>query len=116
MCKNVYWHQESEHTFILPPQVPHQQGEVTVAGWEQSFHPAVLSLTIPCYKSVGFESRPFEHQGKGKLYPGLWAPDCTPLQHDDTQQVSVGRTLLVEEQVGLQDEPAPMVGGISLFL
>ncbi|TNN70056.1 hypothetical protein EYF80_019732 [Liparis tanakae] len=50
-----------------------------------------------------------------KLLPSLTSAvgPCTGKKklvvHDDTQQVSVGRTLLVEEQVGLQDEPAPMM-------
>lgn len=110
------WTAAPKPTFILPPQVPHQQGEVTVAGGDQSLHPALLSLAVPRCKPVGFESRPLEHQGEGKLYVGLRAPDRAPLQHDDPQQVTVPRTLLVEEQVGLQDEPAAAVGGVSLFL
>lgn len=113
MCIYVY---RCVTTFVLAPQIPQEEGQVTVAGRLQSFHPALPSRAVHCRQGVAPLSGSFEHQGEGELSVRLGAPYSTPLQHDDPQQVSVGRALLVEEQVGLQDEPAPLVRSVSLFL
>lgn len=87
-----------------------------MAGREQRLHPALLTLTVHRSKPVGLQLGSSEHEREGKLHVGLRACDGTALQDDDTQQVAVGGALLVEEQVGLEDEPASMVDAVSLFL
>lgn len=102
------------HTFVLAPQVPQQQGKVAMAGRDQRLHPALLALAVRCSKLVGLQ--PLEHEREGEPHIGLHVPDRRPIQDDDPQQVTVGGSLLVEEQVRLQDEPPPIVHVISLFL
>lgn len=87
-----------------------------MAGREERLHPALLTLTIHCSKPVSLQFGSLEHDREGKLNITLRASDLTPLQDNDTQQVSVSRALLVEEQVRLQDKPPSTVYAISLFL
>lgn len=87
-----------------------------MAGGQQRLHPALLARTIRRSKPVGLQVRARKHQREGEVNVGLHDPDGAPLQDDDPQQVSVSRALLVEEQVGLQDKPAPMVDAVSLLL
>lgn len=87
-----------------------------MAGGEQHLHPALLTRTVRRSKAVSLQVRAWKHQREGEVNVSLDDPDCAPLQDDDPQQVSVSRALLVEEQVGLQDKPPPMVDAVSLLL
>lgn len=87
-----------------------------MAGGVQRLHPALLTRTVRRSKPVSLQVRAREHQREGEVNVSLHDPDRAALQDDDPQQVSVGRALLVEEQVGLQDKPPPMVDAVSLLL
>lgn len=86
-----------------------------MAGQEERFNPAPLSLSVSGGKPVGFESGP-ELEGEGEKPVRVQHLDHAALQHDDAQKVTISRTLLVEQQVGFQHKPPPVVSGISLLL
>lgn len=106
----------SSLTSVLLLHVRHQQGQVAVAGRQQSLDPALLARLVLRRKLVGPESRLAPHQREGELLLGLAQLDGAALQNNDSYHVPVPRALLVEEEVSLQNEPALLIRSLYLTL
>lgn len=92
-------------------EVSDEQRDVDVAGRQQSVHPALSAQLIVRSELVGAKARACEHQREGDVrVSGLH--DAT-FEHDDAEEAAVSRTLLIEQQIALQDEPAAQVRRVS---
>ena len=83
---------------------------------QQRFDPALLTGLVLSRELVGAQARLAPHQGEGKLLLGLTQLDGAALQNNDSNEVTVGGPVLVEEEVPLQDEPALLIRSVSFTL
>lgn len=67
-------------------------------------------------KLVRPQSRLGPNQREGKLLLGLTQLDGAALQNNQSSQVAVSRSVLVEKEVPLEHEPALLIGGLDLTL
>lgn len=81
-----------------------------MVGREEGFDPALLAGLVLGGKLVRAQARLAPHQRKGKLLLRLAQLDCAALQNNDSDEVTVIRVVLVEEEVPLQNKPTLVIG------
>lgn len=87
-----------------------------MVGRQQRFDPALLTGLVLGSKLVRLQSWLGPNQREGKLLLGLAQPDGAALQNNQSSQVAVSRSVLVEKEVPLEHEPALLIGGLDLAL
>lgn len=103
-------------TSVFLLQVHQQQGQIPVVGRQQSFDPTLLTRLVVSGKLVRTQAWLAPHQRESKLLLRLTQLDRAALQNNDSCQVSVWCTFLVEQEVTLQDTPALLIGRLNLTL
>lgn len=83
---------------------------------QQRFNPPLLAGLVLGGKLVCAQAWFAEHQRESKLLLRLAQLHGATLQNDDAQDVALALTLLVEEQVPLQDAPTFLIGCVHLSL
>lgn len=87
-----------------------------MVGRQQGFDPALLTGLVLRSKLVRPQSRLGPNQREGKLLLGLTQLDGAALQNNQSSQVAVSRSVLIEKEVPLEHEPALLIGGLDLTL
>lgn len=87
-----------------------------MVGRQKGFDPALLARLVLSSKLVRPQSRLGPNQREGKLLLGLTQLDGASLQNNQSSQVAVSRSVLVEKEVALEHEPALLIGGLDLTL
>lgn len=103
-------------TSVFLLQVHQQQGQIPVVGRQQSFDPTLLTRLVVSGKLVRTQAWLAPHQRESKLLLRLTQLDSAALQNNDSCQVPVWCTFLVEQEVTLQDTPALLIGRLNLTL
>lgn len=87
-----------------------------MVGRQQGFDPAFLTGLVLGGKLVSPQPRLGPHKREGELLLGLTQLDGAALQNNQSSQVAVSRSVLVEKEVPLEHKPAFLVGSLDLAL